>query len=58
MRYPAKSVSTEPSVLVVGGNQVKVTAPVEGCGGALTVMEKAGNAVLALPSLTLIVMPA
>ena len=59
MRSPARFVSELPSVLRVGGVQDNVAAPTDGAGvvgfGA-TVIENAGNFVVALPSLTLMTM--
>ena len=53
MRYPARLVSVEPSLLRVGAVQVNVAEPFE---TSLTVIAKAGNDVVTLPSLTRITM--
>ena len=52
--YPARFVSVEPSLFVVGGVQVIVSEPVV---APFTAIENAGSAVLTLPSLTEMTMP-
>src|SRR6516164_6189045 len=54
MRMPARLVSGLPSLFWVGG--VTVTAAVPVVAGAVTVMAKAGSALDACPSLTLMMM--
>lgn len=54
MRYPARLVSADPSVLLVGAVQLNVADPV--AGASLTVMEKAGRDAVACPSDTRITM--
>ena len=53
MRKPARFTSGEPSELVVGGVHRRVAEPLVAC---LTAMEKAGSAVLTVPSETLMMM--
>src|SRR5687768_1496194 len=53
MRKPARFVSVEPSVFVVGGSHDNVAAPTE---TSATVIANAGSVAPALPSLTLMTM--